>query len=161
MTVLATPLLHALFRPILCDYQVVLLAFNALVLLVAPPDPMSNLSRVIPWTVALSITAGEVVLPLAGSHFGERATGMGFYFVAPVVTGIAVACTARLVGHAALTTAVLAGPPLLSPLLPDMGLNHRALILLPVVLFTAGYTIAFPVVRITARIAKRPDQLHH
>lgn len=156
----ATPLFAALFQPVLCDYQVVLIAFNALVLLAAPPDHTSHQGRALPWTVALSITAGDVIVASAGGQLGDWAAGTAFYFVAPVVTGAAVASTARTVRNAASATAVLAGPPLLGPLLLDMGPNHRALVLLPVVLFTAGYAIAYVTVGLTTRIAHRPGPQH-
>ncbi|MFI8459523.1 hypothetical protein [Kitasatospora sp. NPDC085464] len=160
VAVVAASLLPVLFQPLLRDYQAVLLVFNAAVVLVAPPDRTSHPSRAVPWAVALSIMAGEIALSVAGSFFGERALHTAFDFVAPVVTGVAIACTARAVGQAALATAVLAGPPLLSPLLLDMGPTHLPLVVRPVVLFTAGYAIAFVTVRLAGQFTRHSDILH-
>ncbi|WP_033354954.1 hypothetical protein [Kitasatospora aureofaciens] len=160
VTVVATPPLEAFVHPILDYYQAVLLAFNAFVLLVAPPDRTSHPSRAVPWAVALSITAAQVTGPLAEGYGREWALYTSFQFVAPVVTGVAVACTARAVGPAALTTAVLAGPPLFCPLLLDMGPKHLLLAALPVVLFTVGYAIGTTAVRLAARLVRRPGLLH-
>ncbi|MFF7993290.1 hypothetical protein ACFZDG_26265 [Kitasatospora xanthocidica] len=160
VTVLATPLLETLHVAELRDSQAVLLAFNALVLLVAPPDRTSHPRPVVPWAVAGSITVAEVTLTLAESYFGERAAHTGFEFAAPVAVGVAIACTARTVGRAVLATAVLAGPPLLCPVLVDTNPDPLPFVLRPVVLFAVGYVVAFVVVRLSERFAHRADPQH-
>ncbi|GHF88666.1 hypothetical protein GCM10018790_77620 [Kitasatospora xanthocidica] len=160
VTVVATPLLATLHSTELRDSQTVLLAFNALVLLVAPPDRTSHPRSVAPWAVAVSITVAEVTLTLADGYFGERAAHTGFDFAAPVAVGVAIACTARTVGRAALATVVLAGPPLLWPVLVDVQADALPFVLRPVVLFAAGYAIAFAAVRLSDRSAHRADPQH-
>ncbi|WP_329485002.1 hypothetical protein OG618_00120 [Kitasatospora sp. NBC_01246] len=160
VTVLATPLLAALHRPELRDSETVLLTFNALVLLLAPPDRTSHPRRVLPWALAISITVAEATLILAKIHLGERAPHTGFDFAAPLVVGMAIACTTRAVGPAALAAATLAGPPLLCPVLVDFHWDPLPFVLRPVVLFAAGYAVTFAIVRLADQFA-RPTEPQH
>ncbi|MFD9593347.1 hypothetical protein ACFWA9_11380 [Kitasatospora sp. NPDC059973] len=159
-TVLTTPPLAALYEPELSDSATVLLTFNALVLLVAPPDRTSRPRTLMPWALAIAITAADTTLILAESYFGARVPHTGFDFTAPLVVGVAIACTTRAVGPAALATAVLAGPPLLCPALVDVYPDPLPFVVRPVVLFAAGYAVTFLAVRLAHRFARRSEPQH-
>ncbi|MFF1906483.1 hypothetical protein [Kitasatospora sp. NPDC058218] len=166
VTVVATPLIHFLGRPDLigrsADIQasfhlthsdLALLVLNAVLLLVAPPDgthPHSTAPRV----VAALVVAATVVVSLT-APFGENNILTGFDLLAPVATGAAVACTARTIGRAALATALLSAPLLLTyELIGGAHLQVPALQRVTV-LYASGFVIAFGVVRLTGLLARR------
>ncbi|MEV0536866.1 hypothetical protein [Kitasatospora sp. NPDC050463] len=166
VTVVATPLIHLLGHPDLlgrsADIQVsfglrhadlALLVLNAVLLLVAPPDrthPRSTAPRV----VTTLVVAATVVVGLT-APFGENSTLTGFDLLAPVATGAAVACTTRTIGRAALATALLSAPLLLTYELIG-GAHLQAPVLQRVtVLYAFGFVIAFGVVRLTGLLARR------
>ncbi|MFJ6138638.1 hypothetical protein [Kitasatospora sp. NPDC092286] len=123
---------------------------NALLLLIAPPGRTHPRSAV-PWALTVAIITGDIAITLTGGF----AT---FPLVTPVVTGAAVACTARTTGRAALVSVLLAAPPFLTSLLIGSGIPTPYLQLLTVQ-FAFGYVIALGAVRLTGRLARRRSGL--
>ncbi|MFD8749548.1 hypothetical protein ACFV0O_00970 [Kitasatospora sp. NPDC059577] len=168
VTVVTAPLIHLLARPDLlgtvADATVfygigtrdsAVLVLNALVLLIAPPDRTTRPGPAVPWVLAVAITASGVVLDLTDG-FGNVVHLDSFVLVGPVATGAAVACTARTIRASALTTAVLAVPPLITPGL--LGSSTALPVVLRLgVLYGAGFAVAFVAVRLADRLLRRAD----
>ncbi|MER7848478.1 hypothetical protein ABTZ03_31590 [Kitasatospora sp. NPDC096077] len=150
------PLTYTLSGP-----DIALFALNALVLLVAPPDRTTQPRTAVPWAVVIALTAADLALDLTvGSGGGTVVFRTGFHLTAPLVTGVAVACTTRTVRAAALTAAVLAVPPLFTPtLIGYYSLNATAALTLAVP-FAVGYSAALAAVRLRNRSDPRPDPQH-
>lgn len=159
-TVVATPLIHTLARPELLGMSanaeasfglrlsdLALLALNAALLLAAPPDRTHPRSAA-PWAVGSAILAATAAVILV-APFGGDNTLSGFD-LAPFAVGAAVACTARTPALAALATALLSVPPLLTLVLtgaaPAVQQLQRA-----AVLYAFGYLAALVLVRLTER----------
>ncbi|MGV9266191.1 hypothetical protein ACWDRR_16185 [Kitasatospora sp. NPDC003701] len=166
VTVLATPLIHYLGRPDLlgmsADIQasfylshadLALLVLNAALLLLAPPDRTHPRSTG-PWVVAALVVAATAVITLA-VPFGENNALTGFDLLAPVATGAAIACAARTVGRAALSTALLSAPLLLTYGLVGGGPMQVSLLERVTVLYAFGFVIAFGAVRLAELLARR------
>ncbi|MFJ5123410.1 hypothetical protein [Kitasatospora sp. NPDC088548] len=119
---------------------------NALLLLIAPPGGRTHPRSAVPWALTVAIITGDIAITLTGGF----AT---FPLVTPVVTGAAVACTARTTGRAALASVLLAAPPFLTSLLIGSGIPTPYLQLLTVQ-FAFGYVIALGAVRLTGRLAR-------
>ncbi|MFJ4184885.1 hypothetical protein [Kitasatospora sp. NPDC089509] len=147
------PLTYSLGGP-----DTALFALNALVLLIAPPDRTTQPRTAVPWAVVIALTAADLALDLSvGSGGATVVFRTGFHLAAPLVTGAAVACTTRTVSSAALTTAVLAVPPLFTPtLMGYYSLNATDALSLAVP-FAAGYAAALTAIRLKDRLNPRPE----
>ncbi|MEV7602821.1 hypothetical protein AB0O91_36170 [Kitasatospora sp. NPDC089797] len=138
-----------------------LFALNALVLVLAPPDRTTQPRNAVPWAVVIALTAVDLALALSkGSDGATVVFSSGFHLTAPLVTGVAVACTTRTVRSAALTAAVLAVPPLFTPTLVGYGFLNATATLALAVPFAAGYAAALTAVRLKDRLNPRPDPQH-
>ncbi|MBD0673840.1 hypothetical protein, partial [Streptomyces sp. CBMA156] len=167
-TVVLAPLPGLLVRPELPGVHIpltyglggadaALFALNALVLLIAPPDRTTRPRSAVPWAVVFTLAASDVLLALTHGTGGGTAFRTVFHLAAPVVTGAAVACTTRTVRSAALTAAVLAVPPLITPTLVGHTVMNPTAVLFPVLLFTVGYSVVLAAVRLAGRLSPRTD----
>ncbi|WP_406192751.1 hypothetical protein OH807_01515 [Kitasatospora sp. NBC_01560] len=164
-TVLTTVLVHVLGRPDLLGTSVspeaafalhrsslALIALNAVLLLAAPPD-RTHPRSIAPWLVAGSVVAATALMILT-APLGPENSLTGFDLLAPVATGVAIACTARTAGRAAMATAFLSAPLLLAFLLIP-GAFQTPLLQRVTVLYAVGFVTAFGVVRLTDRLSRR------
>ncbi|MFJ3219681.1 hypothetical protein ACIPLC_27665 [Kitasatospora sp. NPDC086801] len=129
------------------------IVLNTLVLLVAPRDRTHRTGAGL-WLVAAAVTALGIGATIS-SESAEQILTSGFGTWAPIATGAALAFTARTAGNAVLTGAVLAAPPVLTPVL--FGGHASVVAMLPQLLIPSafGYLMTRSAILLIGRLPRR------
>ncbi|MER8099032.1 hypothetical protein [Kitasatospora sp. NPDC094016] len=165
VSLVLAPLFYAMCRFGLCDLDFRtaaelglgirgfgLIELNTLVLLAAPPDRTRRTGAGL-WLVTAAATAFGIGVTITGESTARILTS-GFGIWAPLATGVALALTTRTAGNAALAAAVLAAPPVLTPVL--LGGQASVAAMLPQLLVPAafGYLTARIAILLIARLPR-------